>query len=111
MEVNHEEAKEWAVLFNAWGDKKPMQWLHPPSGTWSTVCCFPMQGTPLSCYRIKPEPYEKWVVIAPGDTIITVHDKQRHAVEDAAERNKGLAGDSYRVILMREVVLPPKAFL
>lgn len=93
--MNKHNAKDFLPLVQAMAEGKTIQYL-AFGDTWKDTDVM-ASTTPPSCYRIKPEPIERWGVISLDSSYVA-----SYVSEERAAKHVRLMGGRY--FLMREVV-------
>lgn len=81
--------------------KAAVQIIGHPDDSFTKLCVALIakaEKEPASEYRIKPEPFECWVVLTPSGTIVHAADE-----DDARTYAAGRHADEYRAVKLREV--------
>ena len=101
--MNKERAKELLPVIQAFAEGKEIQYrqINYPEGEWHDTLA--PTWSPNCQYRIKPEPFERWLVVNSRGTVVV-------AYEDVASANKGAIANfeagpfpPYNVVHVREV--------
>ena len=93
--MNKHNAKDFLPLVQAMAEGKTIQYL-AFGDTWKDTDVMP-STTPPSCYRIKPEPIQRWGVVSPRGKLVLMYVHEKSAA-------KHVSNYGGRYFLMREVV-------
>lgn len=99
--MTKEEAKKISELFAAIAEGKTLQYRNKDSKVWHDAILVgyaELHPINLDCWRIKPQPLERWCVSYKDGSLRGFENRER------AEMYLAYAPSGARVILMREVV-------
>ena len=98
--MNREEAKKWYALFSAMDEGKTIQRRDGDSDVWLDIHDSQDLWGGAFFYRIKPKPFEMWLVLDHTGALDASWKTEFHASAYASTR------PGYRVVLVREVTQP-----